>query len=136
MVLAACRFHNGDMRAIIGALVLIGGGVLATAFVMSVAAGNGSETEWILLGPMPFWVIGLIGYLRQPRHRVVWWLVGISVLFSCDVALGDLFLPAATAGQLARRRLEHAADRWILGARRLREPQPLRREPDPDAGIG
>src|ERR1700684_952420 len=93
MVLPAPRSHNGAMRAIIAALAVIGGGVLAAAIGVSVATGNGPEVEWILLGPTPFWVIGLIGFIRRPENRVVWWLLGVAVLFGCSVALGDLFLP-------------------------------------------
>ena len=37
--------------------------MILSAFVVSVARGNGPEAQWLLLGPMPFWLIGLIGYL-------------------------------------------------------------------------
>ena len=87
--------HNGGMRAIVAAFAALGGGMILAAFVVSVARGDGSEAVWLLLGPLPFWLIGLIGYLRQPRRPVVWWLVGVSVAFGCDVALGDVFLPLA-----------------------------------------
>ncbi|HEY3653070.1 MAG TPA: hypothetical protein VGL33_34230, partial [Streptosporangiaceae bacterium] len=62
---------------------------------MSVARGDGAEATWLLLGPLPFWLIGLVGYLLQPRNPVVWWLVGVGVAFGCDIALGDVFLPLA-----------------------------------------
>jgi signal transduction histidine kinase len=83
------------MRAIVAALAALGGGVILAAFVVSVARGDGSEAQWLLLGPMPFWLIGLIAYLRQPGRPVVWWLVGVGVAFGCNVALGDVFLPLA-----------------------------------------
>ena len=83
------------MRAIVAALAALGGGVILAAFVVSVALGDGSEAQWLLLGPMPFWLIGLIAYLRQPGRPVVWWLVCVGVAFGCDVALGDVFLPLA-----------------------------------------
>ena len=83
------------MRAIVAALAALGGGMILAAFVVSVARGDGSEAVWLLLGPMPFWLIGLIGYLRQHRRPVVWWLVGVSTAFGCSVALGDVFLPLA-----------------------------------------
>ena len=86
--LRADHSHNGDMRAIIAALAALGGGVILAAFVVSVARGDGSEAQWLLLGPMPFWLIGLIAYLRQPGRPVVWWLVGVGVAFGCNVALG------------------------------------------------
>jgi len=69
--------------------------MILSAFVVSVARGDGSEAQWLLLGPMPFWLIGLIGYLRQPGRPVVWWLVGVGVAFGCSIALGDVFLPLA-----------------------------------------
>jgi hypothetical protein len=62
---------------------------------VSVARGDGAEATWLLLGPLPFWLIGLVGYLLQPRNPVVWWLVGVGVAFGCDIALGDVFLPLA-----------------------------------------
>ena len=83
------------MRAIVAAFAALGGGVILAAFVVSVARGDGAEAEWLLLGPLPFWLIGLVGYLRQPRSPVVWWLVGVGVAFGCDIALGDVFLPLA-----------------------------------------
>jgi signal transduction histidine kinase len=93
MVLTERRSHNGAMRAIIAALAVIGGGVLVAAIGVSVATHNGPEAEWILLGPTPFWVIGVIGFVRRPGNRVVWWLLGVATLFGCEVAIGDLFLP-------------------------------------------
>ena len=83
------------MRTIVAALAALGGGVILAAFVVSVAHGDGSEAEWLLLGPLPFWLIGVIGYLRRPSRPVVWWLVGVGVAFGCDIALGDVFLPLA-----------------------------------------
>ena len=83
------------MRAIVAVIAALGGGVILAAFVVSVARGDSAEAEWLLLGPLPFWLIGLVGYLRRPRSPVVWWLVGVGVAFGCDVALGDVFLPLA-----------------------------------------
>ena len=87
--------HNGGMRTIIAALAALGGGVILAACAVSVATGDGSEVDWLVVGPLPFLVIGLVGFLRQPENRVVWWLVGVGVAFGCDVALGDVFLPMA-----------------------------------------
>jgi hypothetical protein len=52
------------MRPIVAALAALGGGMILSAFVVSVARGDGPEAQWLLLGPMPFWLIGLIAYLR------------------------------------------------------------------------
>ncbi len=83
------------MRGIVAAFAALGGGMILAAFVVSVAHGDGGEAEWLLLGPLPFWLIGLVGYLRRPGSPVVWWLVGVGVAFGCDIALGDVFLPLA-----------------------------------------
>jgi signal transduction histidine kinase len=83
------------MRAILVTLAVLGGGLLAAALGVSVATGDGSEAAWILVGPLPFYAVGLIAYLRRPGYRVVWWLLGLGVAFGCEVALGDVFLPMA-----------------------------------------
>ncbi|MGH3178000.1 MAG: sensor histidine kinase [Streptosporangiaceae bacterium] len=83
------------MRVIVAAFAALGGGLILAAFAVSVARGDGAEATWLLLGPLPFWLIGLVGYLRQPRNPVVWWLVGVGVAFGCEIALGDVFLPLA-----------------------------------------
>ena len=83
------------MRAIIAALAALGGGVILAACAVSVATGDSSEVGWLVVGPLSFLVIGLVGFLRQPENRVAWWLVGVGVAFGCDVALGDVFLPMA-----------------------------------------
>lgn len=83
------------MRAIIAALAALGGGVLLAAIATSAATGDSSEVDWLVAGPLPFLVIGLAGFWRQPQNRVVWWLVGVGAAFGCDVAIGDVFLPLA-----------------------------------------
>ena len=35
----------------VAALAALGGGVILAAFVVSVAGGDGSEAQWLLLGP-------------------------------------------------------------------------------------
>lgn len=83
------------MRAAIAALAVLGYGALAAALGVSLATGDGSEVGWILVGPLPFCVIGAIGFLRRPDNRVVWWLVGVGAAFGAETALGDVFLPMA-----------------------------------------
>ena len=83
------------MRAIIAALAVLGGGFIVAALGVSVAGGDGSEVDWLLVGPLPFYAVGLIGYLRRPGNRVVWWLVGFGAAFAAETVLGDSFLPMA-----------------------------------------
>ena len=81
------------MRPAIAALAVLGYGALAGALGVSIAAGDGSEVGWILVGPLPFCIVGAIGFLRRPDNRVVWWLVGVGAAFGTQTALGDVFLP-------------------------------------------
>jgi signal transduction histidine kinase len=83
------------MRAVIAVVAVLGYGALIAALGVSLAAGDGSEVGWILVGPLPFCVVGAIGFLRRPENRVVWWLVGVGAAFGAQVALGDVFLPMA-----------------------------------------
>jgi signal transduction histidine kinase len=83
------------MRTAVAALAVLGYGALAAALGVSLAAGDGGEVHWLLTGPLPFCVIGAVGFLRRPENRVVWWLVGFGAEFGAEVALGDVFLPMA-----------------------------------------
>jgi len=62
---------------------------------VSVATGDSSEVYWLIIGPLSFLVLGVVGFLRQPENRMVWWLIVVGAAFGCDVALGDVFLPMA-----------------------------------------
>src|SRR5450755_1007323 len=83
------------MRAVIAAVAVLGYGALAAALGVSLAAGDSGEVHWLLTVPLPFCVIGAVGFLRRPDNRVVWWLVGFGAAFGAEVALGDVFLPMA-----------------------------------------
>ena len=83
------------MRAVIAALAALGGGAILATGVLSVTTGDASELYWLIAGPLPFLVLGVAGFLRQPENRMVWWLVGVGTAFSCETALGDVFLPMA-----------------------------------------
>src|SRR6202008_2741100 len=87
--------HNGGMRAIIAALAVLGGGAILATGVVSAATGDASELYWLIVGPLPFLVLGVAGFLRQPENRMVWWLVGVGAAFSCETVLGGVFLPMA-----------------------------------------
>jgi signal transduction histidine kinase len=83
------------MRAIIAALASLGGAAILATGVLSVTTGDASELYWLIVGPLPFLVLGVTGFLRQPENRMVWWLVGAGAAFGCETALGDVFLPMA-----------------------------------------
>ena len=48
-------------------------------------------------------VVGLIGFLRRPENRVVWWLVGVLSAFGAGRALGeDVTIAGAVSGEEAK----------------------------------
>src|ERR1700749_131145 len=87
--------HNGGMRVIVAALAALGGGAILATGVVSVATGDASELYWLIVGPLPFLVLGVAGVLRQPENRMVWWLVGVGAAFGWGTALGGVVLPMA-----------------------------------------
>ena len=58
------------MRAIIAALAVLGGGAILATGVVSAATGDASELYWLIVGPLPFLVLGVAGFLRQPENRM------------------------------------------------------------------
>jgi signal transduction histidine kinase len=80
------------MRAVSAVLAVVGGCALVAAVAIQLAhnpAGGG----WVLVGPGPFYVVGLVWVLRRPRQRVAVWLLGCGTTFLLDVCLGDAVLP-------------------------------------------
>ena len=57
MVVPAGRSTMELMRAAIAALAALGYGALVAALGVSLAAGDGPEVGWILVGPLPFCVV-------------------------------------------------------------------------------
>jgi hypothetical protein len=57
------------MRAAIAALAALGYGALVAALGVSLAAGDGSEVGWILVGPLPFCVVRPHASPPHPRDN-------------------------------------------------------------------
>jgi cyanate permease len=91
----------GGVRATFATVAAIGGALLAASLIACAVTGDGSEAAWIAIGPLPFYAVGLFGFLCRPGNRVVWWLLGVGVAYITEVALGDIFL-AMAAGTSAR----------------------------------
>jgi signal transduction histidine kinase len=78
------------MRAISIALAVIGGCALVAAVVIELATGNAAGVGWILAGPAPFYVAGLVGVFRGRRgNRVAVWLLAAGATFMLGVCLSD-----------------------------------------------
>src|SRR5215831_9867012 len=91
------------MRAVCVVLAVIGGCALAAAVVIELATGNAAGVAWVLAGPAPFYVAGLVGVFRGPGHRVAAWLLAAGALFMLGVCLGDAVtdLPVVASASFA-----------------------------------
>ncbi|HEY7147697.1 MAG TPA: histidine kinase, partial [Streptosporangiaceae bacterium] len=91
------------MRAISIVLAVIGGCALVAAVVIELAAGNAAGVGWVLVGPTPFYVAGLVGVFRGPGHRVAAWLLAAGATFMLGVCLSDAVadLPAVAGASFA-----------------------------------
>lgn len=65
------------MRPVSVVLAVAGGTAWAAAVAIELATGNPSNALWMLVGPGPFYAVGLAATLRRPDHPVsVWMLAG------------------------------------------------------------
>ena len=90
--------HTGPMRAVCVVLAVVGGCALAAAVATELAMGDLAGAGWVLIGPAPFYLAGLIGAFRWPG-RVGAWLLACGATFLLNECLGDA-LPAV-AGSAA-----------------------------------
>jgi signal transduction histidine kinase len=77
------------MRPVCMVLAIIGGCALAVTVTIEVATGNLAGAGWALVGPAPFYAVGLIGTLRGPAPRVATWLLATGSMFMLDTCLLD-----------------------------------------------
>jgi len=81
------------MRAICIVLAVIGGCALAAAIALELAAGDPAGAGWVLVGPGPFYAVGLFLAFRGPGQRAGTWLLALGSMFLLNVCLGDAALP-------------------------------------------
>ena len=81
------------MRAVCIVLAVIGGGALAAAVAIELATGDPAGAGWVLVGPGPFYAVGLVLAFRGPGQRVGAWLLATGAMFLLSVCLGDAVLP-------------------------------------------
>ena len=91
------------MRAVCVFLAIVGGCALVAGAWIELAAGNVDEAGFVLAGPAPLYVAGLIGVFRGPGRRVAFWLLAGGALFAVGVCLGDAItdLPTVADSSLA-----------------------------------
>ncbi|HET6530909.1 MAG TPA: GAF domain-containing sensor histidine kinase [Actinoplanes sp.] len=81
------------MRPVSAAFAVAGGLALAVAAAIEAVAGDPTTTGWLLVGPVPFYAVGLAAALRRPDHPMSAWLLASGTFFMLDVCLGDVVLP-------------------------------------------
>ncbi len=81
------------MRAVCIVLAVIGGGALAAAVAIELATGDPVGAGWVLVGPGPFYAVGLVLAFCGPGKRAGAWLLATGATFLLSVCLGDAVLP-------------------------------------------
>jgi signal transduction histidine kinase len=82
------------MRPVSAVLAVTGGIALAAAVAIELVNGNSQAAVWLLIGPGPFYAVGLAAALWRPDHPMSAWLLAGGTLFVMDSFLGDAVLPA------------------------------------------
>ena len=90
------------MRAVCAVLAAIGGCALAAAVAIELAPGNPAGGGWVLVGPGPFYAVGLICVLRRPGHRVAAWLLASGAMFMLRCASATCCAAGLVHGWLVR----------------------------------
>jgi signal transduction histidine kinase len=96
------------MRPVSALLAVIGGCALVAA-VASDLASDPAGAGWVLVGPGPFYAVGLVWVLRRPGQRVAVWLLACGTAFLVDVCVGDALLPLLHG-------MSYAWVAWLIGA--------------------
>jgi signal transduction histidine kinase len=73
-------------------LAIVGGCALVAEAWMGLATGHLDEAGFVLAGPAPLYVAGLVGVFRGPGRSVAFWLLAGGALF----AVGDCLVGAIT----------------------------------------
>ena len=80
------------MRPVPVVFAVTGGAALAVAVAIELAVGDPSSVGWVLVGPGPFYAVGLAAVLRRPDHPMSTWLLASGAAFAAEVCLGDAVL--------------------------------------------
>ncbi|HEU4422050.1 MAG TPA: GAF domain-containing sensor histidine kinase [Pilimelia sp.] len=81
------------MRPVSAVFAVAGGLALAVIAAIELVVGNPTTAGWVLVGPVPFYAVGLAAALRRPDHPMSTWMLASGTLFMADACLGDVVLP-------------------------------------------
>jgi hypothetical protein len=83
------------MRPVSAVLAVAGGAALAAAVAIELTIGNPSNAAWMLIGPGPFYAVGLAAALRRPDHPMSTWMLAAGTTFVITDFLGAALREAA-----------------------------------------
>jgi signal transduction histidine kinase len=91
-------FPRGDavQTVVVRSLTMVLGVVGGVAFAVAVAVGvavDPATVGWVLVGPTPFFAVGLFVAVRRPDRPAGMWCLGVGTGFMVAVCLGDVLLP-------------------------------------------
>jgi hypothetical protein len=82
------------MRPTTVVLGVLGAAALVVAVVVALAIGDPGTAGWVLVGPAPFFAVGLFVALRRPDRPAGTWCLLAGTGFMVSVCLGDVVLSA------------------------------------------
>src|SRR5690349_8546697 len=89
------------MRPVSAVLAVTGGIALAAAETIDVLSGNSDAAGWLLIGPAPFYAVGLAAALWRRDHRMSAWLLASGALALLDSFRGGAVLPIVAGSSWA-----------------------------------
>ena len=98
------------MRTAYRLLALAGGLTLAATVVLDLGWGKPDHVGWVLVGPLPFYVVGLVTFVYRPDNLVVRWLLVSGALFVVGTFLNETLLPLMNSPGLS------LVAQWVSGA--------------------
>ena len=88
---------NDRMRTALRLLALAGGLALAAAVVLDIGWGDPGHAAWVLIGPLPFYAVGVVAFAYRPDNPVLRWLLAAGALFSITTLLTETLPPLVSS---------------------------------------
>jgi len=92
---------NEPVRTVYRLLALAGGLALVATVVLDLGRGNPGHLGWVLIGPMPFYVVGVVAFAYRPDNPVVRWLLAFSFTLVATPLLSETLLELVNSPWLA-----------------------------------
>ena len=84
--------EDGVVRVVCSVLAALAAIAMVVAGVVAAVAGEGGVLFWLVVGPLPFYLVGLVGFLLRPENLPVRWILVSGSCFAIESCLGDVAL--------------------------------------------